>query len=229
MRSLVRRLTRSAVTAFCFTATVASAAPRYEATGTASWYGDELRGRKTANGEAFNPDGLTAAHRTLPMQSYVEVTALDTGRTVIVRINDRGPYHGNRLIDLSHGAARRLGLVGNGARLVRVRRVASLASGSARAKMSSDDLERLRSRNTWSTPRSTRATLPAGGGPYFIRVGTFSSITRARSMAGRLGAKLFEADGLHQVRLGPYENFADINAALAPLAAKGYSDVRIVR
>ena len=241
MRLPVERLIRGALLATCFAATNAGAAPRdgasYEATGHASWYGDELRGRKTASGERFNPDGLSAAHRTLPLQSYVEVTTLDTGRTILVRINDRGPYHGNRLIDLSHGAARQLGIVGHGARLVRVRRVEpsanekrALRNGrSVCATVSGNDLDRLRDRNNWAAPPSTRATLPAGGGPYFIRVGTFLSKTRATLMARRLGAALFKTDGLYQVRLGPYPDRSKINAALAPLAARGYSDVRIVR
>ena len=243
MRLPVERLIRGALLATCFAVTNAGAAPRdgarYEATGHASWYGDELRGRKTASGERFNPDGLSAAHRTLPLQSYVEVTTLDSGRTILVRINDRGPYRANRLIDLSHGAARQLGIVGHGARLVRVRRVEPSANEKralrngrwvpARATVSGDDLDRLRDRNNWSAPPSTRATLPAGGGPYFIRVGTFLSKTRATSMADRLGATLFKTDGLYQVRLGPYADVTKINAALAPLAAKGYPDVRIVR
>jgi rare lipoprotein A len=217
----------------------AHAAPAYDATGPASWYGDELRGHKTANGETFDPDGITAAHRTLPLQSYVEVTALDTGKTILVRINDRGPYHGNRLIDLSLGAARQLGMVGHGSRMVRIRQVdpsegdkLALRRGQSvrvRAMMNGGDLDRLRDRNNWSAPASTRATLPVGGGPYFIRVATFSSKNRAESMAGRLDAKLFEADGLYQVRLGPYADANKVNAALAPLAAKGYPDVRIVR
>ena len=217
----------------------AHAAPGYEATGPASWYGDELRGHKTANGESFDPDGQTAAHRTLPLQSYVEVTALDTGKTILVRINDRGPYHGNRLIDLSLGAARQLGMVGHGSRMVRIRQVnpsegdkLALRRGQTvrvRATMNGGDLDRLRDRNSWSAPTSTRATFPAGGGPYYIRVATFSSKNRADSMAERLDAKLFEADGLYQVRLGPFADANKVNAALAPLAAKGYPDVRIVR
>ena len=212
-------------------------APNAKAGGMASFYGYDFAGKQTANGERFNPDGFTAAHRTLPLQSYVEVTTLDTGRTILVRINDRGPYHGNRLIDLSHGAARQLGIVGHGARLVRVRRVEpsanekrALRNGrSVCATVSGNDLDRLRDRNNWAAPPLTRATMPAGGGPYFIRVGTFSSKNRAASMADRLGATLFEVDGLYQVRLGPYANATKINAALAPLAAKGYPDVRIVR
>jgi len=95
----------------------------YDEVGFASWYGDERAGQPTANGERFNPEAVSAAHRTLPMPSYVEVTALDTGRTILVRINDRGPFSGNRLIDLSAAAARQLGLAEGGVGPVRVRRV----------------------------------------------------------------------------------------------------------
>ncbi len=95
----------------------------YDETGYASWYGQELEGRATANGETFVSDAISGAHRTLPLPSYVEVTALDTGKTILVRLNDRGPATPDRLIDLSQGAARQLGVMGQGAFPVRVRRV----------------------------------------------------------------------------------------------------------
>ena len=95
----------------------------YDETGYASWYGQELGGRNTANGELFLPDAISGAHRTLPLPSYVEVTALDTGKTILVRLNDRGPVAPERLIDLSQGAARQLGVLGQGSFPVRVRRV----------------------------------------------------------------------------------------------------------
>ena len=94
----------------------------YDEVGYASWYGSELSGRPTANGEAFVADGVSAAHRTLPLPSYVEVTRLDTGRTILVRLNDRGPADPNRLIDLSAGAAQQLGIAETGMVQVRVRR-----------------------------------------------------------------------------------------------------------
>jgi len=97
--------------------------PTYDEVGYASWYGEELSGGVTANGEAFNPAGISAAHRTLPLPSYVEVTSLDSGRTILVRVNDRGPFSNDRLIDLSRGAAEQLGISGDGAAAVRVRRV----------------------------------------------------------------------------------------------------------
>ncbi len=95
----------------------------YDDVGYASVYGQGFNGRPTANGEAFVSGGFSAAHKTLPMPSYVEVTALDTGRTILVRINDRGPFANDRLIDLSEGAARQLGIIDQGLAGVRVRRV----------------------------------------------------------------------------------------------------------
>lgn len=92
----------------------------YRAEGLASWYGDDFHGRLTANGEVFDMLSLTAAHPTLPMPCYVRVTNLGNGRSLIVRVNDRGPYHGNRLIDVSHGAARLLDFRSNGVARVRV-------------------------------------------------------------------------------------------------------------
>lgn len=82
--------------------------------GSASWYGGKFHGRKTANGERFNMNDLTAAHRTLPFGTRVRVTNEANGRSVVVRINDRGPYHGNRVIDLSRKAAESVGLLGRG-------------------------------------------------------------------------------------------------------------------
>lgn len=98
-----------------------AADPRYDMLGYATWYGSES-GNRTANGERFKPDWATAAHRTLPLPSYVEVTSLDTGRRILVRVNDRGPFAETaRIIDLSRGAAERLGVRGKGKAAVRVR------------------------------------------------------------------------------------------------------------
>ena len=95
----------------------------YDDVGVAGIYGGETAGKSTANGEIFLSSAIFGAHRTLPLPSYVEVTALDTGRTILVRINDRGPMSNDRLIDLSEGAARQLGIVDKGTTGVRVRRV----------------------------------------------------------------------------------------------------------
>ncbi|MEP9400236.1 septal ring lytic transglycosylase RlpA family protein [Sphingomonas sp. VNH70] len=100
---------------------VPAADPTYDMLGLASWYGHES-GKRTANGERFRAKWVTAAHATLPLPSYVEVTALDTGRRIVVRVNDRGPFTGKgRILDLSRGAAEALGARGAGVVPVRVR------------------------------------------------------------------------------------------------------------
>ena len=98
--------------------------PNYREEGLASWYGDDFHGRLTANGEVFDMASLTAAHPTLPMPCYARVTNLSNGKSLIVRVNDRGPYHGNRLIDVSNKAAELLEFKGNGVARVRVEYVA---------------------------------------------------------------------------------------------------------
>src|ERR1700751_4360715 len=99
----------------------------YREEGLASWYGDDFHGRLTANGEVFDMASLTAAHPTLPMPCYARVTNLGNGKSLIVRVNDRGPYHGNRVIDVSHKAATLLGFQGSGVALVRVEYVGGAA------------------------------------------------------------------------------------------------------
>ena len=94
--------------------------PNYRATGLASWYGDDFHGRYTANGEIFDMNGITAAHPTMPLPSYARVTNLANGHSLIVRVNDRGPYHGNRIIDVSSRAAHLLGFRERGTAWVRV-------------------------------------------------------------------------------------------------------------
>ncbi|KQM57820.1 MULTISPECIES: septal ring lytic transglycosylase RlpA family protein [unclassified Sphingomonas] len=113
---------------------VPAADPRYDMLGMASWYGSES-GRRTANGERFRAHGVSAAHTTLPLPSYVEVTALDTGRRILVRVNDRGPFAGRgRILDLSRGAAEALGVAGRGVVPVRVRVVSPSERDRARLR-----------------------------------------------------------------------------------------------
>jgi rare lipoprotein A len=95
--------------------------PNYEAYGVASWYGADFHGRRTANGEVFDANALTAAHPTMPLPCYAYVTNLDNGRTVLVRVNDRGPYVNDRIIDMSYAAAKQLGYTSRGRARVRVR------------------------------------------------------------------------------------------------------------
>ena len=93
----------------------------YSATGTASWYGSKFHGHLTSNGETYNMFSMTAAHKSLPIPTYVKVTNLNNGRHVIVRVNDRGPFHGDRLIDLSYAAATKLGYAKQGTAPVRIK------------------------------------------------------------------------------------------------------------
>lgn len=95
----------------------------YNEIGLASWYGPRFHGRKTANGEIYNQNAMTAAHRKLPLGSVVEVTNVDNGKTITVRINDRGPYAGKRIIDLSKAAAEKLDIVHQGVAKVKVKQV----------------------------------------------------------------------------------------------------------
>ena len=134
---------------------VPAPAPGYDALGYAGWYGGES-GNVTARGERFRAKAISGAHTTLPLPSYVEVTALDTGRTILLRVNDRGPFVRGRIIDLSRGAAELLGIRASGSAAVRVRLVdpperdrARLLAGkpaSPRPDASPDTLATLRER-----------------------------------------------------------------------------------
>ncbi|MFC6051963.1 hypothetical protein A6M14_08495 [Acinetobacter sp. Ac_877] len=97
---------------------------KFSQTGVASWYGRQFHGRKTASGETFDMNAMTAAHRTLPLNCYIRVTNNATGKSVVVKVNDRGPFHGNRVLDLSYGAAKQLGFTSAGQTKVSIERVA---------------------------------------------------------------------------------------------------------
>lgn len=102
------------VTIFLFNLSKVRADTGVYQTGMASWYGSAHHGKKTASGERFNMYGLTAAHRKLPLGTMVKVTNVANGKSVVVKVNDRGPFHGNRVLDLSKGAADKLGVVKSG-------------------------------------------------------------------------------------------------------------------
>src|ERR1700693_3491708 len=137
----------------------------YREEGMASWYGDDFHGRLTANGEVFDMASLTAAHPTLPMPCYARVTNLGNGKSLIVRVNDRGPYHGNRLIDVSNKAAELLEFKGNGVARVRVEYV-------ARAPLEGSDDRQLMA--------TLRTGVPAPS-PSLVRAASARSLVPARS------------------------------------------------
>jgi rare lipoprotein A len=141
----------------------------YREEGLASWYGDDFHGRQTANGEVFDMGSLTAAHPTLPMPCYARVTNLGNGKSLIVRVNDRGPYHGNRLIDVSNKAAELLDFKGNGVARVRVEYV-------GRAPLEGSD-----DRQLMATLR-TGAPAPA---PSLVRIASARPFVPEASSSGR--------------------------------------------
>ena len=136
----------------------------YRAEGLASWYGDDFHGRLTANGEIFDMGALTAAHPTLPMPCYARVTNISNGKSLIVRVNDRGPYHGNRLIDVSNRAAELLEFKGNGVARVRVEYV-------GRAPLEgSDDLQLMATLRTGVPAPSPSLVRVASARPFVPEV-----------------------------------------------------------
>lgn len=164
----------------------------YRAEGVASWYGKKFHGRKTSNGEVFDAWGMTAAHKTLPIPAYLRVTNLENGRTTIVRVNDRGPFHGDRILDLSYAAAVKLGFA---------------KRGTARVRIEAIDFAQ----------EEFAAALPNGAvavdaGDLYLQVGAFRNLVsaanlqaRVQSLTGRL-VHVVSSEGsepLHRVRVGP--------------------------
>ena len=220
----------------------------YDEVGYASWYGDAFHGGATANGERFDMAMVSAAHKTLPLPCYVEVTALDSGRTIVLRVNDRGPFVSNRIIDLSRRAAEMLGIADKGVARVRVRRVdppepdrLALRSGRAAAERRTVDGPMLavldRRFQQWFAAQAPVAarpsldtTLAAGAiGGYYVQVAAYGDRTRADSLAATLGASIESARSLHRVRMGPFFDEAIALAALARIQGDGYQDARLIR
>jgi rare lipoprotein A len=134
----------------------------YDETGIASWYGEDFQGKYTANGEIFDMNALTAAHRTLPLPSIVQVTELETGRSIRVRVNDRGPYDGGRILDLSRRAAQLLGYETKGTAKVRVQIlfVESLAAAKLAGRKGPDPQNPAEQPKPVPTDKISRADLP---------------------------------------------------------------------
>ncbi|USI72644.1 septal ring lytic transglycosylase RlpA family protein [Sphingomonas morindae] len=214
----------------------------YDTIGEASWYGSREQGRPTANGERFDKRRASAAHTTLPLPSYVEVTRLDTGERMLVRINDRGPFARDRVLDLSREAARALGIERMGRALVRVRRV----------QPSADQRKQLRRGYPVMLARVTPTASPLGTGPaprlpspapimplpyaapapapYAAPPAAPASATPAdadaadalaSALSGEAG-RVEATGGGYRVVTGPYPDDASRAAALARLRARGY-------
>jgi rare lipoprotein A len=161
----------------------------YYQTGMASWYGREFHGRVTASGERFNMDGLSAAHKQLPFGTTLEVTNFDNGRTVRVKVNDRGPYRGKRIMDLSYGAARRLGMVSSGKAMVGIRILRKDHANNTDA--GEERYNGRRSRFVEPVVRSdynAREDYSRNRGNYSVQAGAFYSRRNAEKLKSRIEA-----------------------------------------
>lgn len=187
--------------------TVLNSAERYDAQGIASWYGTKFHGNKTANGEVYDLYLATAAHRSLPIPSYVRVENLSNGRDVIVRVNDRGPFHPDRLIDLSYAAAVKLGIVEAGTAPVRVTAISVAGIDDQRAKEE--------------------------GAYRYIQLGAFANPTAAESLRDSV-AEIVEfpvtvtpvdmsGQRLSRVRVGPVADGAQLYRLRDMLLSRGFT------
>lgn len=188
--------------------------------GIASWYGTKFHGRKTSNGERYDMYAMTAAHKTLPIPAYVEVTNLRNGRKVIVRINDRGPFASNRIIDLSYTAAHKLGILGKGTGLVEIRTI---------------DPKHPKSHE----PMPIKAPKPAlHEASLYLQVGAFSERNNAEELRSMLATSLESSvkvdsvnqkkQPLYRVKVGPIDTVEEIDRLSSQLASLGIKTPRVI-
>ncbi len=206
--------------------------PSYEAEGIASWYGDPFHGRLTANGERYDKRRLSAAHTTLPLPSLVEVTNLENGRTLEARVNDRGPFAGDRIIDLSEAAAEALGFKEDGLTRVRVRFL-----GLADSKGTPPQPTVVARAEPALTRPPARATAAVPCDTYFLQVGAYADRAQAQATAaflqGRFAAPVrgqsVREGGVTRVRLGPFSDLDVAHRALAQVARDGHGNAFIMQ
>lgn len=192
----------------------------YKERGGASWYGKKFHGHLTSNGERYDMYAMSAAHKSLPLPTFVKVTNLANGRQVIVRVNDRGPFHPGRIIDLSYAAASKLGM---------------LAQGTAQVEVEAIDPAR------WQSSQQVLAAEPPTPAPTlgrFVQAGAFSNEVNARALAARLEQQLAlpgkvvstqAAQGLlYRVYVGPLKSDPLIEQTLKRLATLGVTGARLV-
>jgi rare lipoprotein A len=181
----------------------------YRARGVASWYGRRYHGQATASGELYDMYAMSAAHATLPIPSYARVTNVRTGKSVVVRINDRGPFRGDRLIDLSYTAAYKLGVLGPGSDLVEVESIVPGESQpptvTARALAPTTEAA--------SVQRPAQAAVAQEPTGVYVQLGAFSQRQNAESFLAHMrveigwladAIRLYARDGVYRVHAGPY-------------------------
>lgn len=191
-------------------------------TGLASWYGRKFQGNPTSSGEPYDMYAMTAAHKRLPIPTRVRVTNLNNGRQVVVRINDRGPFHGNRVIDLSYAAAKKLGMIGHGTTRVRIE---SLTPVTAAHKP------------THKPASSQPPSEPAESHPRLVlQIGAFSDVAHARDTRSRAaGAGVqplailppSDTSPLYRVRAGPFASQTALQTARARLSGTGLASFKV--
>jgi rare lipoprotein A len=204
---------------------VMSSSVGYVERGVASWYGPGFHKIRTSNGEAYDMYGMTAAHKTLPLPAYVQVTNLQNGRSVIVRVNDRGPFVGNRIIDLSYTAASKLDMLRNGTAMVEVR---SIDPAAAAAETTASTVNAV-------APAEMPAAAPVS--TFYIQAGAFSDPNNAEHLAEKLRGggygSVFVRDSdiggrrMFRVRIGPVSGVAEFDRIVAALERAGISDAHL--
>ncbi len=181
----------------------------YREVGIASWYGSKFHGRSTSNGEPYDMFGMTAAHKTLPIPAYVRVTNLENGRSAIVRVNDRGPFHDDRIIDLSYAAARKLGVYGQGTARVEV---VAIDPADYQRNAVEEPQVAVRTRLdrppvAWRDRDPNVRDGPPLGEPAFLQVGAFASMESARSLEARVVQRVAAPTRVRKAHVGGREWF----------------------
>jgi len=211
--------------------------PHYDQVGLASWYGRDFHGKKTANGEYFNMNALTAAHKTLPLPTFVKVTNISNGRSIILRVNDRGPFVGDRIIDVSRRAAQLLGFQKQGVTRVRIQAVDENGNLPRNARPMAVETRTVEAQPL-EQPQGQAPAVPSSteSASHFVQVGAYSQRKnaeiqvdkleraghRARVVAGSSGGRTF-----WRVRVGPFIDKVIAEARLDRIVADGFYEARI--
>jgi rare lipoprotein A len=214
----------------------------FRETGVASWYGRDFHGKPTSSGEIYDMRGLTAAHKTLPIPTWVEVTNLSNGRSVIVRVNDRGPFVDDRIIDLSQRAAEQLDMIRAGTARVQVRALGAPAAAPPMLAASNPEPQTARSRGFSIISEAQADTVGAGDRafrPLYVQVGAFADRSNAARLVDRLKDEGFRDsfvltsgqgnERLHRVRIGPIADSREFDRIRADLQSVGVYDSRLVQ
>jgi rare lipoprotein A len=200
-------------------------ARHYEEIGVASWYGTQFHSHSTSSGERYDMLGMTAAHKTLPLPTYVEVTNLKNQRKIIVKVNDRGPFESNRIIDLSYVAAKKLGMLGHGTTLVKVRAIDPLNDNKP-LRLANVNRHPHHKTPAFATWDSGEPTISHSKGVY-LQIGAFRSLSNAEKLQRRV-ARLVVApvrivhDKLYTVKIGPFKNKFEADTTSQQLRGNGF-------